>query len=154
MSFLSDCLTKDTSKPIKMKLLRGMHYWLTLTGWPKVYMARLRSSLVRQDVRVTLTVLFYMFSSISLVMLNKLVLNVTETPILFLWMQLVVAVALLHLAAYFGVFQLPTIEWQKCKNVMPLILINAIGLSANTYCLQEVDASLFQVGSTRSIAEA
>jgi GDP-fucose transporter C1 len=63
-------------------------------------------------------------------------------------MQLVVAVALLHLAASMGMFQLPTIEWQKCKNVMPLILINAIGLSANTYCLQEVDASLFQVGRT------
>jgi hypothetical protein len=28
---------------------------------------------------------------------------------------------------------------------MPLILVNAIGLSANTYTLQEVDASLYQV---------
>ncbi len=101
--------------------------------------------LSKDDLKVVATVLFYMCSSISMVMLNKIVLNVTEAPIFFLWMQLIVAVGPLNLAALSGLLTLPTLKWSKCRDVMPLIMVNTIGLSANTICLQYVDASLFQV---------
>ena len=103
------------------------------------------TTISREDTTVALTVLFYMTTSISMVMLNKVVLNTVDMPIFFLWWQLVVAVLFLHAFSLFGLIKLPFIKMDKAVQLLPLVLVNAVGLSANTYCLQFVDASLFQV---------
>ena len=104
----------------------------------------MRQSL-NKDLQVVLTVLFYMTTSISMVMLNKYVLNSNDTPLLLLWGQLIIAILLMHIMAAFNVVQIPHIRFQESKRLMPLIFVNAFGLSANTFCLQHVDASLYQV---------
>jgi GDP-fucose transporter C1 len=108
-------------------------------------MTQTLGSMSKQDVMVTMSVGFYMTTSISMVMLNKLVLNETDKPIFFLWSQLVVAVLCLHAFSFMGWMKVPAISMEKSVELLPLILVNAIGLSANTYCLANVDASLFQV---------
>ncbi len=99
----------------------------------------------RQDRVVAFTVLFYIFSAISMVLLNKLVLQSTNYPILFLWLQLCIAVVLLEVMHMLGIIHVPKLEWKLCQKLLPLVFMNAVGLSANTFCLQAVDASLFQV---------
>lgn len=50
-----------------------------------------------------------------------------------------------------GYFKLPKIELETCKGLAPLISINVVGLIFNTYCLQFVDASFYQVRGLVSI---
>lgn len=83
-------------------------------------------------------------------------------PLFFLLIQLVTAVVLLHITACFGgfafipptentdtpltgFFRVPEIRMTTCKGLVPLIAVNCIGLAFNTYCLQFVDASFYQV---------
>ncbi len=40
---------------------------------------------------------------------------------------------------------LPTVNWKKSEQLMPLIAVNVIGLTGNTLCLKYIDASLYQV---------
>ncbi|KAI0060436.1 hypothetical protein BV25DRAFT_1917783 [Artomyces pyxidatus] len=92
------------------------------------------------------TVAFYLVAALSMVMANKWVLNVTTAPLFFLFAQLVVAVLLfltshvLNIVKLSMKFDLPLI-----KGLMPLVLLNVIGLSANNYTLKYVDASFYQV---------
>jgi GDP-fucose transporter C1 len=44
-----------------------------------------------------------------------------------------------------GYFTIPKVHWSTCKGLVPLISINVTGLIFNTYCLQYVDASFYQV---------
>ena len=44
-----------------------------------------------------------------------------------------------------GYFTIPKVEAATCKGLLPLISINVLGLIFNTYCLQYVDASFYQV---------
>lgn len=94
------------------------------------------------------------------------VLNAVQVPLFFLLVQLLTAVACLHLAACFGprllvsawnalmrgmltgFFKIPEMRLSTCKGLTPLIAINCIGLAFNTYCLQFVDASFYQVAYT------
>ena len=101
--------------------------------------------LINEDLKVGLTVLFYMITSISMVMLNKFVLQNNNTPFILLWSQLVIAIILLQIMSLLNVIKIPHIRYKESQNLLPLILVNAIGLSANTFCLQYVDASLYQV---------
>ncbi len=101
--------------------------------------------IINEDLKVIFTVLFYMTTSISMVMLNKYVLNSNDTPLFLLWGQLVIAIILMHLMSWLEVIDIPRLRMKESKNLMPLILVNAFGLSANTFCLQHVDASLYQV---------
>jgi len=80
-----------------------------------------------------------------MVMVNKWVLNAVPVPLFFLLVQLLTAVFLLHVTACFGLFKVPEIRLSICKGLTPLIAINCIGLAFNTYCLQFVDASFYQV---------
>lgn len=101
--------------------------------------------LINEDLQVILTVLFYMFTSISMVMLNKYALNSNDAPMFLLWGQLVIAIILMHVMSWFKILKLPRMRMNESKKLLPLILVNAFGLSANTFCLQYVDASLYQV---------
>ncbi|CAG8692111.1 14190_t:CDS:2, partial [Cetraspora pellucida] len=73
------------------------------------------------------------------------VLNSVDLPFSLLWFQVTFAVILLHISAAFGLFKLPIIQKDICVGLWPLILINVLGLSFNTVCLQYVDASFYQV---------
>lgn len=95
---------------------------------------------------VAFSVLFYMFTAIIMVLANKSVLNsVPDLPIFFLWLQIIVAVVLLHTAKLMNWIKLPKLEIGVVRQLIPLITINVIGLTMNTLCLKYVDASIFQV---------
>lgn len=65
---------------------------------------------------------------------------------LFLFIQLGIAVILLHGAAFLSPkVEIPKLDAQSAKKLTPLILVNVIGLVFNTLCLRGVDASFFQV---------
>ncbi|KAJ3396803.1 hypothetical protein HDU80_009837 [Chytriomyces hyalinus] len=95
--------------------------------------------------QVVFAVSFYITTAIVMVLVNKAVLNTVALPLTFLWVQLLVAVLLLSASSYFGVLQCPTFTSSTCRSLAPLIVINVIGLTLNTFCLQHVDASFFQV---------
>lgn len=44
-----------------------------------------------------------------------------------------------------GYFTIPNVRLNVCKGLLPLVSINVTGLIFNTYCLQYVDASFYQV---------
>ncbi|GAA6016388.1 hypothetical protein JCM8202_005595 [Rhodotorula sphaerocarpa] len=94
---------------------------------------------------VVFSVSFYLVAAIVMVMVNKWVLNAVQVPLFFLFCQLVIAVLLLQLCALFGYMKLPRIDITTCKGLSPLIACNVLGLAFNTYCLQYVDASFYQI---------
>ncbi len=108
-------------------------------------MGAIANSMINHELKVILTVLFYMVTSISMVMLNKYVLNSNNSPLFLLWGQLLIAIILMHVMSWFKIMKLPRLRIKESKKLLPLILVNALGLSANTFCLQHVDASLYQV---------
>jgi hypothetical protein len=80
---------------------------------------------------------------------NKAVLNGSpELPLLFLFIQLVIAVVLLHVAAPLSArIDLPKPDAEVAKKLVPVVAVNIIGLVFNTLCLRDVEASFFQVHS-------
>jgi len=91
-------------------------------------------------------VAFYIFASISTILLNKSVLKVEGIPsLLFLWAQLVIAVIILQVARLFRLISLPPVNLGVFMQVFGLIAINVIGLALNTLCLANIDAVLYQV---------
>lgn len=95
---------------------------------------------------VVAVVAFYIFSSITTILLNKSVLNSAGIPsLLFLWCQLVVAVIILQLAKLVGLLRLPSVSVEAFKQLSGLIGINVVGLALNTLCLANIDAVLYQV---------
>lgn len=78
---------------------------------------------------------------------NKAVLNSSpDLPLLFLLLQLLIAVLLLHVAAMFITrVEIPKLELGTAKKLTPVVLVNIIGLIFNTLCLRDVEASFFQV---------
>lgn len=96
-------------------------------------------------LKVAAVVGFYILSSITMIMVNKAVLNQTGLPLFFLWGQLVLAVVFLRLASLAGFLRLPPVTMALLFSVAPLIAINVIGLILNTLCLQNIDAVMYQV---------
>ncbi|KAF0451421.1 DUF250 domain contaning protein [Gigaspora margarita] len=94
---------------------------------------------------VAFSVSFYITTALIMVFVNKWVLNSVDLPFSLLWFQVTFAVILLHISAAFGLFRLPTVQKDTCIGLIPLVLINVLGLSFNTICLQYVDASFYQV---------
>ncbi|KAL5536003.1 hypothetical protein ACEPAF_4097 [Sanghuangporus sanghuang] len=91
---------------------------------------------------------FYMTAALVMVFVNKAVLNSSpELPLLFLLIQLLIAVALLHLssALFSHKIDLPRLELETAKKLAPVVLVNIIGLVFNTLCLRDVEASFFQI---------
>jgi GDP-fucose transporter C1 len=96
---------------------------------------------------------------------NKWVLDsISSLPLLFLWLQILVAVLLLTVSHAVGWLPpltrplgpassisgkllrlLPHTDMKKARQLWPLIAINVIGLSFNTLCLKYIEASLYQV---------
>ncbi|BGP13715.1 hypothetical protein JCM10213v2_001650 [Rhodosporidiobolus nylandii] len=94
---------------------------------------------------VVFSVSFYLVAAIVMIMVNKWVLNKVQVPLFFLFCQLGIAVILLQLCALFGYMKLPRMDMVTCKGLAPLIACNVLGLAFNTYCLQYVDASFYQI---------
>ncbi|KAI9444861.1 hypothetical protein H4582DRAFT_1911739 [Lactarius indigo] len=78
---------------------------------------------------------------------NKTVLNSTpDVPLLFLFLQLLIAVLLLHFTALFSPrIEIPRWDPYTAKKLLPVVTINIVGLVFNTLCLREVEATFFQI---------
>lgn len=78
---------------------------------------------------------------------NKTVLNSTpDVPLFFLFLQLLIAVLLLHVTALFSSrIEIPQWDSYTAKKLLPVVTINIVGLVFNTLCLREVEATFFQV---------
>ncbi|OBZ78695.1 GDP-fucose transporter 1 [Grifola frondosa] len=90
---------------------------------------------------------FYMSAALVMVFVNKAVLNSSpDLPLLFLLIQLVLAVVLLHAAAAISPkVEIPKFEMKNAKKLVPVTLVNVIGLVFNILCLRGVEASFFQI---------
>lgn len=95
--------------------------------------------------RVVAVVAFYIVTSITMIMVNKTVLNQVGLPMTFLWGQLVMAVVLLHVAERCRLLQLPPLNRDVVHGLRYLVGMNVVGLALNTLCLQNIDAALYQV---------
>lgn len=72
--------------------------------------------------------------------------NSPNLPLLFLLIQLLIAVVLLHISAAFSKkIEIPKFDVQVAKKLVPVVLVNIVGLVFNTLCLRDVEASFFQV---------
>lgn len=72
--------------------------------------------------------------------------NSPDLPLIFLLLQLIIAVILLHAsAAVSKKIEIPRFDIQVAKKLIPVVLVNIIGLVFNTLCLRDVEASFFQV---------
>lgn len=78
---------------------------------------------------------------------NKAVLNSSpDLPLIFLFLQLIIAVLLLHVAALFSSrIEIPQWDRRVATKLFPVVAINIVGLVFNTLCLREVEATFFQV---------
>ena len=69
-----------------------------------------------------------------------------DLPLLFLLLQLLIAVVLLHTSALVSKrIEIPKFDTAVAKKLVPVVLVNIIGLVFNTLCLRDVEASFFQV---------
>ncbi|TFK77389.1 hypothetical protein BDN72DRAFT_753446 [Pluteus cervinus] len=97
--------------------------------------------------KVAAVVTFYMTSALIMVFVNKAVLNnAPELPLTFLMIQLLIAVILLHAsAAVTSRIEIPKLDMEVAKKLIPVVSVNIIGLVFNTLCLRGVEASFFQI---------
>jgi solute carrier family 35 (GDP-fucose transporter), member C1 len=78
---------------------------------------------------------------------NKAVLTSSpDLPLLYLFNQLVIAVVLLHVAAFLtSKVEIPKFQFSTARKLIPVVSVNIIGLVFNTLCLRGVEASFFQI---------
>ncbi|KAH9982829.1 hypothetical protein BGW80DRAFT_1265173, partial [Lactifluus volemus] len=87
------------------------------------------------SLRIAAVVSFYMFAAWC----NKTVLNASpNVPLLFLFLQLIIAVILLHNRD-------PRWDYHTMKKLFPVVSINVVGLVFNMFCLREVEVTFFQI---------
>jgi len=98
-------------------------------------------------LRVAAVVSFYMFSALVMVFVNKAVLNSSpDIPLVFLFIQLIIAVILLHVGALVSSrIEIPHWDRRVVTKLFPVVAINIVGLVFNTLCLREVEATFFQI---------
>ncbi|KAJ7161431.1 hypothetical protein C8R43DRAFT_992861 [Mycena crocata] len=99
-------------------------------------------------LQVAGVVAFYMCSSLVMVFVNKAVLiSAPDLPLVFLLLQLLIAVVLLRLSAFVsrGAIEIPKFEPEVAKKLFPVVFVNIVGLVFNTLCLRGVEASFFQI---------
>lgn len=99
----------------------------------------------KSELYVSAVFSFYILSTISMVIINKLVLKQSSLPISFLWGQMILASIILQAAQFCGAFKMPSFKLSVLKNLIPLIGINVVGLGLNTLCLQYSDAMMYQI---------
>nr|GAT58997.1 predicted protein [Mycena chlorophos] len=92
-------------------------------------------------------VAFYMSAALVMVFVNKAVLTSDpDLPLVFLLLQLLIAVALLHLSALVSKsVEIPRITLDATKKLFPVVFVNITGLAFNILCLRGVEASFFQI---------
>ncbi|PPQ78044.1 hypothetical protein CVT25_015589 [Psilocybe cyanescens] len=91
--------------------------------------------------QVAAVVTFYMAAALIAVLNNS-----PDLPLLFLLLQLLIAVVLLHVsAAVYEKIKIPKFDLQVAKKLVPVVSVNIIGLVFNTLCLRDVEASFFQI---------
>ncbi|KAG6334540.1 hypothetical protein ID866_4556 [Astraeus odoratus] len=122
-------------------------YTLKVAGVVSFYMT---SALVVDGLRVralrsSSSAVFKLTCSLGLS--NKAVLNnAPDIPLVFLFLQLVIAVVLLHAsAAITSRVEIPKLDVDTAKKLFPVVSVNVIGLVFNTLCLRDVEASFFQI---------
>jgi GDP-fucose transporter C1 len=100
-----------------------------------------------QRLQVAGVVTFYMAAALIMVFVNKAVLNGSpDLPLLFLLLQLLIAVVLLHASAsVYDKINIPKLDLEVAKKLFPVVSVNIIGLVFNTLCLRDVEASFFQI---------
>ncbi|KAL1757289.1 hypothetical protein FB107DRAFT_259972 [Schizophyllum commune] len=100
-----------------------------------------------ESLKVAGVVSFYMSAALVMVFVNKAVLNSSpDLPLLFLLVQLLIAVILLHVSAFFSSkIALPKPDLESAKKLVPVVTVNIVGLVFNTLCLRDVEASFFQI---------
>lgn len=78
---------------------------------------------------------------------NKAVLNAApDLPLLYLCIQLIIAVFLLHGASLITTkVQIPRLDAHTARKLTPVVSVNIVGLVFNTLCLRGVEASFFQI---------
>ncbi|KAK1233666.1 hypothetical protein PQX77_003161 [Marasmius sp. AFHP31] len=98
-------------------------------------------------LKVAGVVTFYMSAALVMVFVNKAVLiQAPQLPLLFLFNQLIIAVVLLYASAAFSKsIQIPRLDFQVARKLLPVVSVNIIGLVFNTLCLRGVEASFFQI---------
>lgn len=95
---------------------------------------------------VVFAVLFYLVTSITMVIFNKMILNEFGLPLTFLWIQLALAAVILKAIEISGLCsKFCPLSRGAFLKIIPLIIINVVGLALNTLCLRHLDASLYQV---------
>ncbi|KAH7100323.1 hypothetical protein BKA62DRAFT_706671 [Auriculariales sp. MPI-PUGE-AT-0066] len=107
-----------------------------------------RFGLTREQLEVAAVVSFYMVAALTMVFVNKAVLlSSPSVPLLFLLLQLVMAVILLHVSAFAFPrhIQLPRLEFTTMRKLVPVISVSLSGLVFNTLCLRAVEAAYFQI---------
>ncbi|PFH49813.1 hypothetical protein AMATHDRAFT_62466 [Amanita thiersii Skay4041] len=100
-----------------------------------------------QTIKVAVVVMFYMTAALVMVFVNKAVLNnAPKIPLLFLLIQLIIAVVLLHVSTLITKrVEIPKVEKATAKKLVPVIFVNIVGLVFNTLCLRDVEATFFQI---------
>ncbi|OCH94685.1 hypothetical protein OBBRIDRAFT_74443 [Obba rivulosa] len=100
-----------------------------------------------QPWQVASVVSFYMCAALVMVFVNKAVMNSSpDLPLLFLLIQLVLAVVLLHAAALVTPkVEIPKLDLKTAKKLAPVTFVNVVGLVFNILCLRGVEASYFQI---------
>ncbi|KAG1864728.1 hypothetical protein DFJ58DRAFT_772601 [Suillus subalutaceus] len=106
--------------------------------------------------KVAAVVGFYMSAALVMVFvagIKLFLIGSPDLPLLFLLLQLLIAVVLLHVAAMFITrVEIPKLELETAKKLTPVVLVNIIGLIFNTLCLRDVEASFFQIAlHTRTV---
>ncbi|KAJ2988456.1 hypothetical protein NUW54_g9108 [Trametes sanguinea] len=98
-------------------------------------------------MKVAGVVTFYMAAALVMVFVNKAVMiSSPDLPLLFLLIQLTLAVVLLHGASIITTkVEIPKLELKTAKKLAPVTLVNVVGLVFNLLCLRGVDASFFQI---------
>lgn len=105
-------------------------------------------------MKVAAVVGFYMVSALVMVFVNKAVLTSSpDLPFTFLFIQLIIALGLLHLLAAIvpqasGLkpkVALPEITAEMAYRMLPVVGVGIVALVFNTLCLRTVDASFFQI---------
>jgi len=104
--------------------------------------------MVAPQLQVAGVVAFYMCSALVMVFVNKAVLiSAPDLPLLFLLFQLLIAVVLLRFSALVSrhAIEIPPFDLQVAGKLLPVVLVNIVGLVFNTLCLRGVEASFFQI---------
>ncbi|KAF8323807.1 hypothetical protein DL93DRAFT_20412 [Clavulina sp. PMI_390] len=93
-------------------------------------------------------VAFYMFAALVMVFVNKAVLNsAPDLPFSLLFIQVLLAVVLLRIAAVFHPqrFRTEPFTFEEARIIFPVNAVGIGGLVFNTFCLRDVDATFFQI---------